>query len=90
MDNSKIIQHLRAMPTSDLMMQAADVIEQQDRLIEAIGAGGVSQVARLDLRERLTPYLRACEHAWWVAQKERTPESGRAFDDARERFWEAL
>ena len=57
---------------------------------EAIGAGGVSQGAPLNVRERLMPYLQACEHAWWQAQKEGTPENNRAFDDARIKFWEAL
>ncbi|NLZ11103.1 MAG: hypothetical protein GX086_07215 [Alcaligenaceae bacterium] len=57
---------------------------------EAIGAGGISQGAPLNVRERLMPYLQACEHAWWQVQKEGTPENNRAFDDARVKFWEAL
>lgn len=56
----------------------------------AIGAGGVSQGAPLNVRERLMPYLQACEHAWHSVQKEGTPENNRAFDDARIKFWEAL
>ena len=34
MSNEKIVRHLRAMPTSDLMTQAANVIEQLDNALK--------------------------------------------------------
>ena len=34
MSNESLVRHLRAMPTSDLMTQAANVIEQQDKTIK--------------------------------------------------------
>lgn len=89
MDNSKIIQHLRAMPTSDLMMQAADVIEQQDRLIEAIGAGGVSG-QRITNDYRIMRLLQSCEKAYMKMILDGSPEACDQHDKARAAFWEAL
>jgi hypothetical protein len=83
------------------LLYLATILEAANRVLEArveqllaeqeaIGAGGVSQGAPLNVRERLMPYLQACEHAWCRMQQEGTPENNRAFDDARVKFWEAL
>lgn len=65
-----------------------DIKDRKGRMV----AGGVfvKDESEPSKREKILPLLQACEHAWDRMQCRGTKENILAFEDARQKFWEAL